>query len=485
MLFNSTAYLFFLPTVFALFWLIKFKYRWIILLIASYYFYMSWNPQLVVLISGTTLISYATSLWIESTPDKRKKKLYMAIGVISSLIVLFYFKYFGFFLSILSDLSLLLVNQDLGFAVKLLLPVGISFYTFQTLSYVIDVYRGDIKAERHLGYYALFVSFFPQLVAGPIERPQNLIPQLRKETVFKYEEASYGIKIMAWGFFKKMVIADYLALSVNEVYNHVGSYNGFALVIATFLFAIQIYCDFSGYTDIAIGSAKLFGYHLMKNFDSPYFAQSIREFWARWHISLSTWFKDYLYIPLGGNRVSFKRHLVNLFLTFLISGLWHGANWTFILWGAMHGTFMVIETVIYRLTKHRTPSKALPAWLKAVLKTLLTFSLVLISWVLFRSNSLEDALYVYGSMFAGIASPLTYFKDGWAALRFSDPDWVRIILILGLLFLFDFSNLKTDLIQRIQNKPLYQRTALYVLIGLLMIMTYTSVTSKAFIYFQF
>jgi len=485
MLFNSTAYLFFLPTVFALFWLIKFKYRWIILLIASYYFYMSWNPQLVVLISGTTLISYATSLWIESTSDKRKKKLYMAIGVISSLIVLFYFKYFGFFLSIVSDLSSLLFQKDPGFAIKLLLPVGISFYTFQTLSYVIDVYRGDIKAERHLGYYALFVSFFPQLVAGPIERPQNLIPQLRKETFFKYEEASYGIKIMAWGFFKKMVIADYIALSVNEVYNHVGAYNGFALVIATFLFAIQIYCDFSGYTDIAIGSAKLFGYHLMKNFDSPYFAQSIREFWARWHISLSTWFKDYLYIPLGGNRVSFKRHLLNLFLTFLISGLWHGANWTFILWGAMHGTFMVIETVIYRLTKNKTPNKAMPAWLKTTLKTILTFTLVLISWVLFRSNTLEDALYVYGSMFSGITSPLTYLQNGWAALRFSDPDWIRITLILTLLFVFDFSNLKTDLLQRIQSRPLLQRTAIYLFIGLLMIMTYTSVSSKAFIYFQF
>ena len=483
MLFNSLAYLIFLPTVFPLFWLLPFKYRWILLLIASYYFYMSWNPQLVVLILSTTLISYATSLWIEKTDNQRTRKLYLAIGVLSSLLILAFFKYTGFLLSIVNDLASLITTQDPGFAIKLLLPVGISFYTFQTLSYVIDVYRGTMKAEKHFGYYALFVSFFPQLVAGPIERPENLIPQLRKETFFDRTMAVDGLKIMAWGFFKKMIIADYVAQSVNMVYNRPGAFSGFSLVIATFLFAVQIYCDFSGYTDIAIGSAKLFGYRLMLNFNSPYFAQSIREFWSRWHISLSSWFKDYVYIPLGGNRVPFKRHLINLFLTFLISGLWHGANWTFVIWGALHGLFIVIESLITHLNRRKAPK---PVTLSSrILKTLVTFTLVLLAWVFFRANTLSDAINIYGAMFEGIANPLQYVENGLRAMRFSDPDLVRLSLIIPVLFIYDGINLKGDVMVRLNAWSKPARTALYVAFGLFAILMITTVTSNAFIYFQF
>jgi alginate O-acetyltransferase complex protein AlgI len=483
MLFNSLAYLIFLPTVFALFWLMPFRYRWILLLIASYYFYMSWNPQLVVLILSTTFISYMTSLWLEKTQDRGKRKLYLTVGVLSSLSVLFFFKYTGFLLSIVNDVARLITAQDPGFAVKLLLPVGISFYTFQTLSYVIDVYRGTMKAERHFGYYALFVSFFPQLVAGPIERPENLIPQLRKETFFDRAMAVDGLKIMAWGFFKKMIIADYVAQSVNLVYNRPESFSGFALVIATFLFAVQIYCDFSGYTDIAIGSAKLFGYRLMLNFNSPYFSQSIREFWSRWHISLSSWFKDYVYIPLGGNRVPYKRHLINLFLTFLISGLWHGANWTFVIWGALHGTFIIFESLIAHLNRRRTPRPI--SGLTRFLKTGLTFTLVLLAWVFFRANTLSDALTIYGAMFEGIADPMTYFSSGIRAMRFSDPDVIRLSLILPVLFIYDYINLKGDVMIRLNAWSPKARTALYVAFGLFALLMVTTVSSNAFIYFQF
>jgi D-alanyl-lipoteichoic acid acyltransferase DltB (MBOAT superfamily) len=292
-----------------------------------------------------------------------------------------------------------------------------------------------------------------------------------------------GLKIMAWGFFKKLIIADYVAQSVNLVYNRPGSFSGFALVIATFLFAVQIYCDFSGYTDIAIGSAKLFGYRLMLNFNSPYFSQSIREFWSRWHISLSSWFKDYVYIPLGGNRVPFKRHVFNLFLTFLISGLWHGANWTFVIWGALHGTFIVIESIITHLKRHKAP-RPVTRWTR-IWKTGLTFTLVLLAWVFFRANTLSDALGIYGAMFEGITDPIQYVSRGFQAMRFSDPDVIRLSLILPVLFIYDGINLKGDVMIRLNAWSPAARTALYVAFGLFALLMITTVTSNAFIYFQF
>ena len=301
--FNSFEYAVFLPIVFCLYWLMPHRFRWAFLLLASYYFYMSWNPQYIVLILGTTAISYFAALLIEKCNTVRTKKMVLAGAVFICLGVLFCFKYFNFMSTSLVELCSFLAINLHPITLNVLLPVGISFYTFQTMGYVIDVYRGTVKAERHFGEYAAFISFFPQLVAGPIERTANLLPQIKTVKKFDYDEAAYGLRLMAWGFFKKIVIADNAAIVVDSVYSSLDRCTGFDLIIAVLFFTMQIYCDFSGYSDIAIGTARLLGIKLMTNFKSPYFSGSLKEFWSRWHISLSTWFRDYLYIPLGGQQV--------------------------------------------------------------------------------------------------------------------------------------------------------------------------------------
>jgi len=333
MLFNSFEFAIFLPMVFGIYWALPHKYRWILLLLASYYFYMSWNVKYVFLILFTTGISFYAARMMERTADKVMRKQILWATALACLGVLFYFKYFNFVAQSVTDVLKLTSIQYSPLTVDVLLPVGISFYTFQTLSYVIDVYRGDVKAEQHFGHYATFISFFPQLVAGPIERTRNLLPQIVAEHVFDYNQATYGLKLMAWGFFKKLCIADVLTKYVKTVFDCPTQHHGFALLLASVFFTIQIYCDFSGYSDIAVGTAKLFGIDLMTNFRNPYLSQSVKEFWSRWHVSLSTWFRDYVYIPLGGNRVTAYRNMFNLLVTFLLSGLWHGANWTFVAWG--------------------------------------------------------------------------------------------------------------------------------------------------------
>ena len=326
MLFNSLSYIIFLPIVFVLYWALPHKYRWVMLLIASYYFYMSWNLKYVVLILFTTIVSYTSARVMEVAETSKMKKLILGLASAFCLLVVFFFKYFNFasktITTILAELSISLSPLTL----HLILPVGISFYTFQTLSYVIDVYWGKMKAEKNFGIYAVYISFFPQLVAGPIERSSNLLPQIKAEHHFNSDKALYGAKLMLWGYFKKIVLADNLAKYVDLVYGNLNQYKGFNLVLAVFFFTIQIYCDFSGYSDIAIGTAKLLDIDLMTNFKSPYLSASVKEFWRRWHISLSTWFRDYVYIPLGGNHCSKIRCGMNLLVTFLVSGLWHGAN---------------------------------------------------------------------------------------------------------------------------------------------------------------
>lgn len=337
MLFNSVAFAIFLPIVFILYWILPAKSRWILLLAASYYFYMGWNAKYIVLIFAVTVISYICAIIIEKIHDTRIKKMCILLSAFTILGILFLYKYFNFFfnnLTIIADKFSIKLNP---YVLKLVLPVGISFYTFQTLSYIIDVYRGEIKAEKHFGYYAAFVSFFPQLVAGPIERASNLLPQIKKEHDFKYEKASYGAKLMAIGYFKKIVLADTLAQYVDTVFSDVYSYHGFTLFLTSLFFTVQIYCDFSGYSDIAVGTAKMFGIDLMDNFNSPYFSVSMHDFWRRWHISLSSFFRDYVYIPMGGSRCGKIRNMINLLATFLLSGLWHGASWNYIVWGGFMG----------------------------------------------------------------------------------------------------------------------------------------------------
>jgi D-alanyl-lipoteichoic acid acyltransferase DltB (MBOAT superfamily) len=370
---------------------------------------MSWNPAYIVLILISTFVDYFAAIKMSEQNTKNKRRKYLYLSLIANLGLLFIFKYFNFF----ND-SVRLLFESLGVnygvpSLSLLLPVGISFYTFQTLSYTIDVYKGVTKPEKHFGIFAVYVSFFPQLVAGPIERSERLLPQFHKTIEPSEKNFSSGLKMMVWGFFKKVVIADNVAVIVNNVYNNVNEFQGLPLIIATFLFAIQIYCDFSGYSDIAIGSARVMGIDLMKNFNTPYFSKSISEFWKRWHISLSTWFRDYVYIPLGGNRVSKPRHYLNLFLTFLISGLWHGANWTFVIWGALHGGFIMIENAFSELFRKKERKKK--NFIINALKMLVTFILVNFAWIFFRANSLKDAFYVVSNLFTGLNNQLNSIES--------------------------------------------------------------------------
>ena len=410
MTFNSLQFLIFFPIVAVLHYVIPTKYRWIMLLAASYYFYMSWNPSLVFLIAFTTAVSYAAALLMHRTENKRVKKTWLVITLIACLGVLFFYKYFNFLSSSVTGLLRLFRLPVEDHLLDLILPVGISFYTFQTLSYVIDVYRGSIEPERHFGYYALFVSFFPQLVAGPIERPQNLIPQLKAEHRFNTEDLKEGLKIVLAGFFKKVVIADQLATYVVAVYSEPEHATAPAIILGTVMFTFQVYCDFSGYTDIAVGCGRIMGIRLMQNFNLPYTSRTISEFWTRWHISLTSWFQDYVFYPLATNKKISKwarklgrkynnrrigvmlPQFIALFITFFLSGLWHGAAWTFVLWGCIHGIYQIIGKLtergrqkIWTKLHVNLDSKAYHLW-----QTFVVFWLGVFALMFFRANSIAD-----------------------------------------------------------------------------------------------
>ncbi len=409
MQFNSIHFLVFFPIVLLVYFIIPKKLRYLWLLVASYYFYMSWNPTYAILIAFSTVVTYLCALIIQQMHNETDKiwlymkrfTLFVAMAV--NLSILFMFKYLDFAIDnlnvVLNQIGISVIETEFNF----LLPVGISFYTFQALGYVMDVYRKDITAEYNLFRYALFVSFFPQLVAGPIERSGNLINQLKnadKINLWNYERIVKGFMIMMWGFFLKVVIADRSATVVNTVFEQYYAYGSFELITAVVMFAIQIYCDFASYSTIAVGAAQIMGFKLMDNFDTPYFAMSIKEFWRRWHISLSTWFRDYLYIPLGGNRKGKFRKYLNTMIVFLVSGLWHGANWTFVVWGALHGAYQVIGDITKPIkdkitTKFNVRTQALSY--KGV-KILITFALTCLAWVFFRA----DTIYIAADYIARI-----------------------------------------------------------------------------------
>lgn len=395
MLFNSIQFLLFFFVVCIVYYILQGnKARNLFLLVASYYFYMNWEPIYAVLILLSTIITYVCGLLVEKSNDKHRI-IYLVVSLLLNLGILFIFKYYDF---INSSVTFLLSQWGLKWDVPnlhLLLPVGISFYTFQAIGYSIDVYRGTIPAERNFFTYALFVSFFPQLVAGPIERAKNLLPQFHTEHSLKYNNVSEGVKQMIWGFFMKLCIADIISEYVDAVYNNIVNHGGLSIILATLFFTIQIYCDFSGYSNIAIGAARVMGFKLMDNFRQPYLSHSLKEFWKRWHISLSTWFMDYVYIPLGGNRVKYSRHLLNLFITFLVSGIWHGANWTFLIWGAIHGIFISIENVWNRFIKLPPPQQQS---MKPI-NTITSFIIVAFAWLFFRANNLYDAIIAIQKMF--------------------------------------------------------------------------------------
>jgi len=477
MLFNSIAFAIFLPIVFALYWLIPHKFRWIVLLVASYYFYMSWNPKYVVLILSTTVVSYIAAVMIEKKREQISPKIFVFASTLFCLGVLFFFKYFNFFGETLAFAAGFFSLQIHPVTFKLLLPVGISFYTFQTMSYVFDVYTGKVKAERNFGIYATFISFFPQLVAGPIERTSNLMPQIKSKKEFDYDLAMYGARQILWGLFKKIAVADVIAKQVDSAYENLYICTPFDLCFAIFFFAIQIYCDFSGYSDIAIGTAKLFGINLMTNFKSPYFSTSIREFWSRWHISLSSWFKDYVYIPLGGNRCSKLRTNINVMITFLISGLWHGANWTFVFWGGMHGIAQVFENLISRKN-----GKQKPIVLK-IMRWLLVFVFCNLAWIFFRADSIGDALYVIRSAFGNSTNINSYLHSN---IGFSKKSALNSLLTIMIVGIYDYLSLKNDLIQMAAVKNKFLVVAIeYVVLAFIVVAVYYGAGSNQFVYFQF
>lgn len=482
MLFNSLKFGLFLPVVFAVYWAFPKKWKWIVLLIFSYYFYMSWNVKYVVLIWGTSFISYICALLLEKSKSRKVKKIYLTLTIVICLGVLFFFKYFNFFSSSISEIFQTIAIPIQPITLNILLPVGISFYTFQSFSYVIDVYRGNVKAEKNFGKYATFISFFPQLVAGPIERTNNLLPQINNPPNFDCDKAIYGLKIMAWGFFKKVAIADALAIYVDNVYNNPRNFEGFPLLFASFLFAIQIYCDFSGYSDIAVGSAKLFGIDLMCNFHSPYFSASIKEFWSRWHISLSQWFRDYVYIPLGGNRCGKLRNAFNLVVTFLLSGLWHGANWTFLLWGFFHGIMQVIEKFILRKSYHKKESSLNWRWFFSVIAV---FILCTFAWVFFRASSVNDAFYIIQHLFSDISHPTSYILSGLSDMMIGKQELISLMIPIVLLFIYDFASLKTDVIVWISRRKKVFRWLIYISLFFMIVFLRPVNSGGEFIYFQF
>lgn len=471
MLFNSFEFLLFFPAVCIIYFLLpKLTWRNLFLLASSYYFYMNWKPVYALLIFTSTILTYGCGLLVEKCEDKRdKKRVYLVISIILNFSILFFFKYYNFLGDSISNLFCAL---GIGWNVPnldVLLPVGISFYTFQAVGYSIDVYRGTIKAEKNFFTYALFVSFFPQLVAGPIERAKNLLPQFHEKHRFKPDDVIEGFKLMVWGFFMKLCVADVISEYVDAVYNNIGYHNGVSMLLATLFFTIQIYCDFAGYSSIAIGSARVMGFRLMDNFKQPYFSLNIKEFWRRWHISLSSWFMDYLYIPLGGNRVSYPRHLFNLAVTFIVSGIWHGAAWTFVLWGGGHAFYQVVANLFRKYIY----SPKYDVWWSKLLGTITCFVAVSFAWIFFRANSISDAFVIISNIFSNWGRP---FIVNYVLLYGS----IGILVLLVKDAIYHFG---------LRIHFLHSKFAVIRIVSVVMLISYIllfgSLSSGAFIYFQF
>jgi D-alanyl-lipoteichoic acid acyltransferase DltB (MBOAT superfamily) len=480
MLFNSFQFTVFFLIVVGLYFAIPHRYRWIMLLAASYYFYMCWKVMYIFLIIGSTLICYLTGLQMSKQPDQKSKKPYLWMCLAANLGILFFFKYFNFFSQSAMEIFQAWHIHYNAPVFDVLLPVGISFYTFQALSYIIDVYNDRVQAERHLGIFALYVAFWPQLVAGPIERTHHLLPQFREKHAFDYKRVTDGLRLMLWGLFKKVVIADHLATYVNQVYNHVNDYQGMPLIMATAFFAVQIYCDFSGYTDIARGAARIMGYDLMENFNRPYFSKSVREFWQRWHISLSTWFRDYVYIPLGGSRVVRWRWHYNLLLTFLLSGLWHGAAWTFVAWGTLHGCYLILENMTGTFQK-KIADQFFPnqqSLINRLFQMGTTMALVCFAWIFFRANTVGDALTVVRKMF------LIDMSDMGLAVTGSNSFLLSLFLIL-ILFTVHLKERRILIQHYLAGLPMMLRWSVYTAAMWAVIVSGIFGVQQQFIYFQF
>lgn len=507
MLFNSIQFLIFFPAVTALYFALPHRFRWALLLAASCYFYMAFVPSYILILGFTIVVDYYAGLSIERA-EGRRRKLFLIVSLAANIGILVVFKYFNFLNANVKGLAEALHWNYPVESLAILLPIGLSFHTFQAMSYTIEVYRGAQPAERHFGIYALYVMFYPQLVAGPIERPQNLLPQFREHHRFDYERVVSGLRLMAWGFFKKVVIADRLAVAVNLVYGEPGKHTGVPLVVATYFFAYQIYCDFSGYTDIARGAARVMGFELMKNFDRPYAARSVAEFWTRWHISLSTWFKDYLFFPLARWHAARRTRkqsarpapaaarpapagaswwrYFDIYVVFMISGIWHGANWTFVVWGALHGTYLVASLATKRLRTDAarwTGLARLPR-LHGFVRVFVTFHLVAFAWIFFRANTLGDAFHVVGNVLTNLDPRDALSADLSTKLGTPRTELLLNVLLVGVLELAQYVRAQRPDRPPLAGRAAWQRWAFYyaLIAAILFLGEYQS---QQFIYFQF
>jgi alginate O-acetyltransferase complex protein AlgI len=483
MLFNSFQFLLFFPIVTLIYWLLPSKYRWIHLLIASCIFYIAFIPVYILILFFTIIIDYIAGILIENAEGKKRKR-FLAISIIANVGTLAFFKYYNFFTDNINTLlhALNISTHPLPL-LNIILPIGLSFHTFQAMSYTIEVYRGNQKAERHLGIYALYVMFYPQLVAGPIERPQNLLPQFHSKKIFDKYLFFDGLRLMLWGFFKKVVVADRLAIYVSAVYGHPGDYNYLNLIVATLFFAIQIYCDFSGYSDIAIGSAKCMGFRLMTNFNLPFASKSITEFWRRWHISLSTWFSDYLFLPIiTVYRNAGKAGVaLGLFITFFLSGLWHGAGWTFIIFGLLHGIAMIYE--FYTKKKRKKIFAKFPQWLGDGFSNITAITFVIFTWVFFRAGNLTTACLIIKKIArAGSASGFQLTVINMVTkMEFGIVSTI-IAMIMTIIVFITERLLQAD-VSKLNKRPVFD--IIFCSIILTFIVCFGIFHNTSFIYFQF
>lgn len=478
MVFNSLEYLIFLAVIVLVYYQFRNKYQWVVLLVCSYVFYMTWNVKHTLLLLLCTGITWGAGELISRTTRSSGRKVWLTLSIIANLFILGIYKYYNFFAESLSA-----VLNKLGLSVQiytlsLLLPIGISFYIFRALSYTIDVYRGEIKATHNFGKYALFVSFFPELVSGPIEKPKHLIPQFDRIHDFDAQQVTAGLQLILWGYLKKIVIADRLAIVVDHVFRDVRSYSGQEIFIAAIFFSFQIYFDFSSYSDMAIGSGRVLGYDLKPNFNRPYLSKSIAEFWRRWHISLSTWFKDYIYIPLGGSRKGILKWGINICIVFLVSGLWHGAAWTFVIWGALHAILQLLEKPFMKIQVN--------AWVSRLMEPfLILFNFILASccWIFFRADSVSDAVYMLYHMFP-FHPDFTFTSMGTSAQEF-----IFSIIVICIFMILEWIQEygKADLLTKFNHMPVVVRYAVYIfaLMFLIMFGVYGSLSPESFIYQKF
>lgn len=496
-----------MTAVFLIYWNIPAGYRYLVVLAANCYFYLGFGVRNFILLCIVCVATYLGAIFMEKCHGNLKK-LCFGLPFAVSLGLLLVFKYFNFAGQVLSDT---LGIFGIGFTpvvLKLAAPIGISFYTFKVISYMVEVYRGKLPAQRNFAKYAVYVGFFPQIASGPIERPAPFFEKLESLGTevkggffrfdgFSYEKASNALKLMGVGFFKKMIVADLLSGYVTKVFSNVTAYDGFALMTAAVLFSIQIYCDFAGYSDIANGAAQLLGFNGARNFEYPYFSASVKEFWGRWHISLSTWFRDYIYIPLGGSRVGSFRYAINIMITFMVSGLWHGASLTFIVWGALHGAVQVLETFAHnawaRLRGRDPKDKAYRKKGAArIVSIVLVFIFATVAWVFFEADSVSDALYVLTNMWHGIASPVAYIKGGLQSIGINSGMMLHLIIVIGMLFVYDLtayiaSQKGSTIFAWFNRLPKVVRWLVYILVVDLMAIWFMQygADSSSFVYFEF